>query len=242
MFRKTTALAVLITVAPFISAKEWIELFNGESLDGWSVQCKPEDKSKTYWKVVDGVIECDSMGDKDHDYVWLQYDKEISDFELRLQFKAFRESTGNSGVQFRSRYDPSPDAPRGGWLDGPQVDINPRAPFRNGLIYDETRTEKRWISPSLENWAIKPEQGPSEFRFVYSDEGDGWNEMVIRCEGTRVQTWVNGIQVRDYDGSGVLDSEGHRKLKVGMEGFLALQLHMKDELRIQYRELLLKEL
>lgn len=217
-------------------------MYDGHSLDGWSLQCQEVDKEKAYWTAEKGYLQCDSMGDKGHDYVWLQYDRELGDFELKLQFRAFRDSPGNSGVQIRSRYDSSPDAPGGGWLDGPQVDINPQKPFRNGLIYDETRTEKRWIAPSLSNWAIKPEQGPSEFVFKYSDDGDGWNSMVIRCEGPRIQTWVNGIQVRDYDGTGVLDSEGHQSLDVGMNGFIALQLHRKDELRIQYRDLLLKEL
>jgi len=210
------------------SAEGWISIFDGKSLSGWSVQCKAEDKDKSYWSVVDGTIQCDSMGDKDHDYVWLQYDKEIDDFELKLKFRAFRESPGNSGVQVRSRYDSSPDAHKGGWLDGPQVDINPTKPFRNGLIYDETRTENRWIDPSLPNWNITPEQGPSEFTFKYSDEGDGWNEMIIRCEGTRIQTWVNGIQIRDFDGAGVLDNQGHKDVNVGMTGFIALQLHSKN--------------
>jgi hypothetical protein len=39
-------------------------------------------------------------------------------------------SPGNTAVQFRSRYDASATAPNGGWLDGPQVDIHPPAPFR----------------------------------------------------------------------------------------------------------------
>lgn len=236
------ALFAAFSFAALLRAEKWIPLFDGESLDGWSVQCKAEDKGKVYWSVVDGLIQCDSLGDKDHDYVWLQFDRELADFELKLQFRAYRESPGNSGVQFRSRYDPSPDAPRGGWLDGPQVDIHPPTPFRNGLIYDETRTEKRWITPSLPDWKITPEQGPSEYEFKYSDEGDGWNDMVIRCEGTRVQTWVNGIQIRDFDGSGILDNSEHAALQVGMSGFLALQLHMKNELKIQFRELFLKEL
>ncbi|MBK1878754.1 3-keto-disaccharide hydrolase [Pelagicoccus mobilis] len=235
------ALCVL-RFCPALMAGDWLELFDGESLAGWSVQCQSEDKGKGYWTAQEGYIQCDSMGDKDHDYVWLQYDREFSDFELRLEFRAFRESKGNSGVQFRSRYDPSPDAPRGGWLDGPQADIHPHGPFRNGLIYDETRTEKRWISPSLPDWRITPEQGAQTYKFHFSDEGNGWNQMVIRCEGNRVQTWVNGVQVRDWDGSGVLDSEGHQRHRVGRSGFIALQLHSKDELKIHFQNLKLKEL
>lgn len=237
-------LTALLIVCCMISCntEDWIPLFDGESLDGWSVKCVGNDRDKQYWTVVDGVIQCNSMGDPAQNYVWLQYDQEYEDFELKLKFRGFRESRGNSGVQFRSRYDDSDSAPSGGWLDGPQVDINPPKPFRNGLIYDETRTEKRWIGPSLPNWQIKPEHGPEHFVFKYSDEGDGWNDMRIRCEGTHITTWVNGVKIREFNGEGLLNDESHQELGVGMRGFIALQLHEKKELKIQFKELFLRVL
>lgn len=220
-------------------AAEWYPIFNGKNLDGWSVQCQEADKEKNYWSVQDGVIVCDSMGDKNHNYVWLQFDTEYSDFELKLKFRGFRESPGNSGVQIRSRYDQTEN---GGWLDGPQIDINPRSPFRNGLIYDETRSENRWIHPSLPNWSIKEDQSPSRSVFHYSDESDGWNDMHITCKGTRITTKVNGILISDYDGSGVLDNASHRSLNVGMRGYIALQLHKNNELKAHFKDLYVKPL
>jgi hypothetical protein len=111
------------------------------------VKCQPEDRNEKFWRVDEGTIVCDSMGRKNHNYVWLMTDREFSDFELRLKFKAFRDSPGNSGVQFRSRFD---ETASGGWLDGPQVDLNPpaEASWRTGLIYDETRGEQRWVFKS----------------------------------------------------------------------------------------------
>jgi hypothetical protein len=96
------------------------------------------------------------MGNKVHNYVWLMTEREFTDFELRLKFQAFRDSPGNSGVQFRSRFD---EMANGGCLDGPQVDINPppESSWRTGLIYDETRGEQRWVFPSLKDWCIGPE-------------------------------------------------------------------------------------
>jgi hypothetical protein len=222
--------------------QEWTSLFNGKNLDGWHVNCVEADIGKTYWKVVDGTIECNSMGDKDHDYVWLTSDNEYADFTLTLQFQAFEDSAGNSGVQVRSRYDDSPDAPRGGWLDGPQVDVHPGNPLRIGKIYDETREEKRWISPSLPDWKyIKPDdQEVVEIRFA--NQGNGWNNMRIRCKGTRIQTWLNGKNVTDFDGSGILDNEAHKLHNVGMKGHIALQLHAKDELKIRFRNIRIREL
>ncbi|MEX0332483.1 MAG: DUF1080 domain-containing protein [Puniceicoccaceae bacterium] len=216
----------------------WISLFNGEDLSGWSVQCLPEDRGKTYWSVQEGTIQCDSMNDPDHDYVWLQFDREFEDFELKLKFRSLENSRGNSGVQFRSRYDDGTDAPGGGWLDGPQADINPRGPFRNGLIYDETRSEKRWINPSLPDSRISPEAVPGEF--VYH-EGD-WNDMFIRCLGTRIVVVVNGIQITNFNAKGILDDKAHQELNVGMNGYIALQLHRNDALKIQFKDLFLREL
>ena len=210
----------------------WISLFDGRTLDGWQVAAKSEDQKKGYWKVADGMIVCDSRGRGDHDYVWLLNGQEFSDFELRLKVRSFRESKGNSGVQVRSRYDWKEH-----WLDGPQVDVHPPAPWRSGLIYDETRETRRWIYPSLKDWEIEQSQGPAEWKWKHADEGDGWNTLQILCQGTHIRTTVNGIRIADYDGKGVLDDEAHRRHNVGLRGHIALQLHMKDEVYIQYKEI-----
>ncbi len=220
---------------------EWISLFNGNDLEGWTVRCLPEDREKVFWKVTDGVIECDSLGQGPHDYVWLMTDKEYDDFDLRLKFQAFRESKGNSGVQIRSRYDDGPEAPRGGWLDGPQIDIHPTGPYRIGLIYDETREEKRWIYPSLKGSGITESQGAKSWEFNFHDEGNGWNDLRIYCEGTVIRTFLNGRLVSDYDGKGVLDDAAHRKRSVGLKGHIALQLHTNDALKIRFKDIILRE-
>lgn len=211
----------------------WQSLFDGRSLAGWRVEAKPADRAKTYWTAAAGAIQCDSLGRKDHDYVWLVSEREFGDFELRLQVRGFPESPGNSGIQVRSRYDHTL-----GWLHGPQVDIHPPAPWRAGLIYDETWETRRWIHPSLPDWNIAREQGPPEFKW----DPEGWNDLHIVCRGTRITTRVNGITITDADLSAVLTDEAHRKRNVGLRGHIALQLHSKDELKIQFRGLQVREL
>lgn len=215
----------------------WQSLFDGKTLAGWHVAARPPDQGRGFWTVRDGAITADSLGKKDHDYVWLVSDAEFGDFELELEVRGFSHSPGNSGVQFRSRYD---DAR--GWLHGPQVDVHPPAPWRTGLIYDETREARRWIFPSLEDWRIEPSQGPTEWRWHTTDEGDGWNTIRITGRGTRIETTVNGIVIADYDGAGVLDDEAHRRHDVGLKGHFALQLHSGDELLIQYRNIRIRRL
>jgi hypothetical protein len=222
--------------------QEWIPLFNGKDLEGWRVECTPKDRDKDFWKVVDGAIECDSLGRPDHDYVWLVSEREFSDFELRARFQAFRESPGNTGIQVRSRFDGNPQASSNGWMDGPQVDIHPPGPWRTGLIYDETREERRWIHPSLPDWNIEREQGPAKVAFFYADQEPGWNELRIICNGLRIQTRLNNLEVADFDGAGILDNEAHRRHQVGLSGHIALQLHVGDELKVRFRDLRLRPL
>ena len=226
--------------------QKWEPLFNGENLEGWKVICVPADIGKEYWTVKDGYIEANSMGDPDHSYIWLAFEKEYTDFHLKLEFQAFKSSPGNSGMQFRSRFDDSDTARNGGWMNGPQVDIHPPNPMRAGLIYDETENVRRWIYPSLPDSRIVAEQAPeSALRtsLVYhEDDSESWNEMEIICEGMNVTTIVNGNTVALFDGEGILNDDLHKVRGSGERGYFALQLHVKDELQIRYKDILLKEL
>ena len=220
---------------------EWTSLFNGKDLAGWHVECQPQDQDKTFWTVEDGAIQCNTAGDRKHNYMWLMSDREFGDFELRLKFQAYSDSPGNSGIQFRSRYDRTA---RGGWLNGPQVDIHPpkSMSWRTGLIYDETSGENRWVFPSLRDSGMPKEHAPQEHVFKYLEDGDGWNDLTLTCQGMRVKTIVNGIVRADWDGAGVLDNEKHTKHNVGRSGHFALQLHSGDDLRIRFKDIRIKEM
>jgi hypothetical protein len=220
----------------------WKSLFNGKNLDGWVIQSIPGEKGKTYWKVDNGTIFCNSLGDPNHDHVWLQSEGEFQNFELRLKFQAYKESPGNSGVQVRSRYNENALAPGGYWLDGPQIDIDPPTQWRTGLIYDETFEEKRWIYPSLKNWEIDKSYAPEKVIFVFGNDNDEWNDLLIICKGNNIITWLNNVMVVDYDGTGILDNEHHVKRNVDKKGHIAFQLHVKDQLKIRYKDIYIREL
>ena len=214
----------------------WRRLFNGRDLTGWTVKCKPADAEKGFWRVDDGTILADSLGHKGHDYVWLVTNDEYGDFILRLEFQAYRESPGNSGVQLRSRYD---DA--AGWLDGPQMDIHPTGPWRTGMIWDETRGSQRWLYPDVPQgqW-VDPSMAPSGLTFYYADDEPAWNTLQIQAVGPRVTALLNGAVVTDYDGTGVLDDATHTARRVGLEGHIALQIHRNDQLKIRFRNIVIK--
>lgn len=224
----------------------FVMLFNGQNLDGWEVKCLPADRDKHFWKVENGAIECNSIGRPDHNYVWLMNKNRYSDFDLKLKFQVFKSSKGNSGVQFRSSFDESPSARAGGWLCGPQADIHAPAPFRCGLIYDETDGVNRWIHPSMPDWKVAEKDVPEsalQTRLLYADENpDAWNTMEIVCEGMKIKTFVNGNPVTDFDASGILDDSVHQKQNSGRSGQIALQLHSSDELLIRFKDIKIKPL
>lgn len=235
------ALALDSGIAAEPMTEKWVPLFNGKDLSGWNVQCQPQDRAKTFWSADQGTILCDSMGRKDHNYVWLLSEGEYGDFELKLKFQVYRSSPGNSGLQFRSRFDPSAN---GGWLDGPQVDIHPPElmPWRTGLIYDETREERRWIFPSLKDSTMEVRFKPDQFLLKYAEDCGAWNEFTLICRGLQIKTVLNGIIRADWNAAGVLDNPAHIKHQVGRQGHFALQLHSGDELRIRFKDILIREL
>jgi len=214
-----------------------VSLFNGKDLDGWTVECKAEDKLKQFWRAENGAIVCHSIGRPDHDYVWLITEKEFGDFELKMKIQSFRDCPGNSGIQVRSRFDSEAQ-----WLDGPQIDIHPPDPWRSGYIYDETREYKRWIHPSLPSWDIERSQVKGGQNWKHADDSNGWNTIHIICNGTTIKTYVNGSQIADFDGAGILDDAAHRKHNVGLKGHIALQLHTDDELHIKFKDIYLNPL
>jgi hypothetical protein len=179
--------------------------------------------------------------------MWLISDGEYDNFELRLRFQASLSHLGNSGIQVRSRWDPSAEVEGigelSGWLDGPQVDIEPNDPWRNGYIYDETREIKRWINPSLPDWEIdSAKYAPEKYIYFSGDKETVWNEVRIICDGLRIKTIINDIIISDFDGSGILDDTAHKEHNVGIKGHIAFQLHKYSENEIRFKDIAIREI
>jgi hypothetical protein len=79
---------------------EWISLFNGENLEGWTARGDAE------WTVVDGVLK--GFGGKGHLYA----EPELTDLEVKGMFRLSDQGGGsNSGLYFRAN--PPEDNPDG---------------------------------------------------------------------------------------------------------------------------------
>jgi len=236
--RMTCAILFLLGMAVADAAEPGFQpLFDGKTLDGWAIKCKPADRpaAAKFWRVDGGTILVDSMGHSKHDYVWLATEKEYDDFVLRLRFQVERNVKGNSGVQIRSRYDE-----QAGHLDGPQVDVHPPGPWRTGFVWDETRGAHGWIYPRGKK--IGPAAAAEGFKFFYADEGEGWNDLEISADGMKLKAVLNGVTVMQCDAAGILDDAAHRKHNVGIKGVIALQIHRGDQLKMRFKDIRIKQL
>lgn len=222
--------ALFFSVAALSGADEpgFVPLFDGKTLNGWTINCLPKDKElgAKAWTVDQGTILANTLAHKEHFYIMLVTEQEYGDFVLRLRLQVERGVTGNSGIQIRSRYNAQT-----GWMEGPQIDINPPNPELTGKLWNEGPGPHRWLSN-------EPVQG---FKFFYADQGDGWNDLEITARGMKIKSVLNGVTVVDYDGFGVLDDELHRKHGVGTKGVIGLQIHANDELKLRFKDLRIKE-
>jgi hypothetical protein len=230
--RASLWIAVLLLIpVPSPAAEEgFTSLFDGKTLDGWTINCLPKDRQRANrdWTVDRGTILANTVGRKDHFYILLATNKEYGDFVFRFRVQIERGVTGNSGIQIRSRYNAET-----GWMQGPQIDIDPPNPQgTTGKLWNEGPGPHRWLS----NEPIKG------LKFFYADQAPGWNDLEITAKGMRIRSVLNGVTVVDYDGSGVLDDEVHKKWNVGTKGVIGLQIHANDEIKLRFKDVRIKEL
>ncbi len=202
------------------------QLFDGRTLDGW----KAADMS--YWSVDQGAITAritpEHPCDINQYLIW--QGGELADFELRLEFR-FGGSPGiNGGFQFRSRELEDHD------VAGYQIDNNHDTDWLV-RIYDEhgrhtlafRGTRARFDAGGERHEApIESAQGPAKFQL------DDWHEYDLVCRGKRITLSVNGQLMAE-----VVDEVPSQQ---DLKGILALQLHSGPPMKVQFRNIRLKEL
>src|SRR5690349_22577305 len=116
--------------------EDWVSLFNGQDLTGWTKI------GKESWTVEDGVIHGRGLT---KDYGYLQTEKSYKDFQLSLKFRC--EGDGNSGVFFHVSFKPgTADVTK-----GPQFEIDCALGHHTGGVYEQTRHWIVWPTPENES-------------------------------------------------------------------------------------------
>lgn len=213
MWKPWVGLAAALVLAIGATASEPVEpgftpLFDGKTLAGW------EGKTGVF-RVAEGAIVAGSLAAKIPNNEFLCTEKEYGDFELRLQAKLVGQGE-NAGVQFRSVRIPNHHE-----VIGYQCDMgNAGGKSIWGALYDESRRRKFLVTGDAEKLAKLVKAGD-------------YNDLVIRCEGPRVQLWVNGLQTVDYT---------ETEPEIARRGVIALQIHGGEPAEASYRRIRIKTL
>ena len=183
-------------------------LFDGKTFDGWEGDLK-------VFRIEEGTIIGGTMKEKIPRNEFLCTKQEYGDFELRLQAKLAGDGA-NAGVQFRTKRIPNHHEVTGyqcdmGHMEGRSI---------WGSLYDESR-RKKFLSHGDK---VKVEKA-----FKPND----WNDFVVRCEGNRVQIWLNGVQTIDYQ---------ETDATVVPSGVIAVQIHAGPPSEASYRKIRIKPL
>jgi hypothetical protein len=183
-------------------------LFDGKTLAGW-------EGNEKMFRVEDGALVAGSQNEMIPHNEFLCTKEEFGDFELRLEARLVGKGD-NAGVQFRSQRIPNHFEVSGYQCDIGQMQGKPIW----GWLYDESRRKKFLVEADAEKLAkvAKP---------------DEWNELVIRCQGPRVQIWVNGHQTVDFI---------EKEEVIARTGIIGLQIHGGEPAEASYRKIRIKTL
>jgi acetyl esterase/lipase len=177
----------------------WVSLFDGETLDGWTVH-----GGTAEYTVEDGAIVGTTVEGRPNTFLCKG---DYKDFALELEVKC--DPRLNSGVQVRShvyRKDtPQESDPKrvrkAGTVYGPQCEVAEAAGGASGNFWDEAR-RTRW----LDDFSEKPEA-----RTAFKD--GGWNHYRVVARGDCYRSWVNGVPCADFrddrDQSGLIGLQVH---------------------------------
>ena len=198
--------SIILTADVLAGEGEWVDLFDGETLDGWSVH-----SGYAEYRVEDGTIVGTTV--KGSPNTFLCTDKEYGDFIL--EFEVMVDPKLNSGVQFRSAIAPGEmvfilrddkGKPRTQKIPkdriyGYQVEIATEKSGTSGGVYDEARR------------AYFLQDITSDSRASKAFKDGQWNKYRIECRGNSIKTFVNEIPCSDF------------KDDITYRGVIGLQVH-----------------
>ena len=179
-------------------------LFDGKTFDGWEGNLE-------IFRIEGDAIVGGSLTEPVEHNDFLCTEQAYGDFELRLQVKLLGEQA-NAGIQFRTKRIPDHYE-----VSGYQADMGQQY---WGCLYDESRRNKVLAG-------IEKEQAAELVR------AGQWNDYIIRCQGDRIQPWLNGTLTVDYT---------ETDAAIERTGIIALQIHGGPPSEAWYRNIRIKTL
>ena len=201
-------------------------IFDGKTLDGW-------DGDPKFWRVEEGCIVGQTTADKPtkRNTFLIWRGGQPGDFEIKAEFCMPDPGFANSGIQIRSW-----EGPEKWRVSGYQPDMDGDNHY-TGTCYGEgfrgclaNRGQKTVIGtdhkPVVETFADGKELG----KVIKLHD---WNEYDIMAQGNHITEKVNGqlmCEVTDED------------TMARKDGIIALQIHAGKPMKVQFRNIRIKEL
>lgn len=181
-------IGILVMTSPG-TAGDWVSLFDGESLDGWTQR----NGTATYRIEGDSIVGKTSEGSPNS---FLCTDRNYGDFELVFEVKC--DNQLNSGVQIRSR---TRGGKPNGRVNGPQVEIAAGGPSGSvsGYVYGEAAGG--WMSPDATR------------KSHHHYKNEEWNTYRVLAVGSLIKVWINRARITD-----LVDEEKYRTHPTGVIG------------------------
>lgn len=215
---------------------QWIQLFDGRTLDGWHKNPDPIGHGTGgRWAVGDGAIvgEQDPPGSGNGGI--LLTDRKFGDFELRIDMKpdwgvcSGLFLRGNDAGQCYQMMVDYHDAGNVGHIYGEGTGGFNNRPFDIFGTYDDQQNLTGIEARKNEN-EVPPAYSISTDAWAKAWKVNDWNTARVRVVGNppKITTWLNGVKVSEFDGK-TFDGNGYDREKVnqqlGSEGHIAVQVH-----------------
>ncbi len=228
-----------------VDAEGFVKIFDGQSLDQW-------DGDSTYWRAENGNL----VGEvtpttllKTNTFI-IWRGGEPKDFELKTEFRITED--GNSGINYRSeQLDTIPFA-----LRGYQADIDGKNRYTGQNYEERKRTTLAYRGQKVTVHAQKNPDEPNSLRAnvknnawtntdVVASLGDSdslkndikindWNECHLVVQGNHLRHYINGVLMSDVTDEDTVNQK--------LSGLLGVQVHVGPPMKVEYRNIRLKQL
>ncbi len=210
------ATSIKVMDAKGLKSSGFVSLFSSDTLDDFQQRMD----EKAIFSLKDGVLTGSAENMRKNSFLCSK--KEYSDFVIAFEVK-FDHLEGNSGMMFRGLYNDEK-----GIVYGYQCEHDNTDRSWTAGLFDEKR--RGWIHPKKKTDLAKTftEQGQRIFK------KDDWNYIVIKCQGNKIDSWLNGEHRIDL-------TDTHPEHSTA-KGFFGFQVHNGKKCDVRWRNVLIKEL
>jgi hypothetical protein len=196
---------------PPVRGQGVIDLLAGANLDAWKVP-------STHWRLEGGSIVGETGAEKLTIPEWIYTKQRFANFEFTCELKLTGDARRNTGIYYRVN----------------TISFRDRFDAPSGYEFDAAATGDR-LTGSVGDWYARPSLRISADSNIINQvyRSDNWSRMTLRARGNRLEYWINGIKVMDYQDP---DPKGSR------EGVIGFQMHDGAVMKIECRNIRVRPL